>query len=295
MRICRPAEASRLKTSALICTSGVVLRTVVVSALVVAMTIPSHAYSSGSGASSRSSGGSARSGGYSSRSMSRGSNRAVSHGSQAAGRGGGAMRAAIEAPRGRRDRGDAASSARSTTSRSVSTAAPLASTSALSRSTSKPSGDPSSHAPTPPSSPPPTSPPASPTSPTSPGDSTASNTQGGGGSGGGGTASPRAMISARASDGQVSVQSGPLTPNEGTSVDQSQDTVNALLLPNSLSAALPGGRVPLETVTSGGKRAVLGATGKDMPSCMAAWDAQTHISRGQWRRICARTLVDPHI
>lgn len=68
------------------------------------------------------------------------------------------------------------------------------------------------------------------------------------------------------------------------------------LLPNNLSGALPDSNTaaPVETATRGGK-ARQGATGQTMPTCMAAWDPMTHITRARWRQICARTLVDPHI
>jgi hypothetical protein len=36
----------------------------------------------------------------------------------------------------------------------------------------------------------------------------------------------------------------------------------------------------------------MGAKGKDMPECMAAWDDKTHITKVRWREICARTLND---
>jgi hypothetical protein len=38
-----------------------------------------------------------------------------------------------------------------------------------------------------------------------------------------------------------------------------------------------------------------GATGRNMPECMSAWDKATHISKPRWREICARTLTEPHI
>ena len=39
--------------------------------------------------------------------------------------------------------------------------------------------------------------------------------------------------------------------------------------------------------------AVLGAVGRDMDECMAAWDTKAHIPKARWRQICAETLVEP--
>jgi hypothetical protein len=38
-----------------------------------------------------------------------------------------------------------------------------------------------------------------------------------------------------------------------------------------------------------------GATGRTMPECISAWDTQTHITKSRWRKICKRTLIEPHI
>jgi hypothetical protein len=76
--------------------------------------------------------------------------------------------------------------------------------------------------------------------------------------------------------------------------------VNGLLLPNAQTAtsgALPSALTTTQgevDATSGGS-AITGATGQNMPECMAAWDASTHITKIRWRQICARTLVEPHI
>jgi len=77
---------------------------------------------------------------------------------------------------------------------------------------------------------------------------------------------------------------------------QSTGASVSTLLPNNLSGALPDSNTaaPVETATTGGKARV-GATGHTMPTCMAAWDPMTHITRPRWRQICARTLVSPHI
>lgn len=68
--------------------------------------------------------------------------------------------------------------------------------------------------------------------------------------------------------------------------------------------AQPNGAVPGQVATSrgevdatsGGSSGVdLGATGRDVPECMKAWDTKTHITKSKWRQICARTLEEPHI
>ena len=38
--------------------------------------------------------------------------------------------------------------------------------------------------------------------------------------------------------------------------------------------------------------ASLGAMGRDMPECMAAWDNRTHITKSRWKEICKRSLAD---
>ena len=44
--------------------------------------------------------------------------------------------------------------------------------------------------------------------------------------------------------------------------------------------------------SSGGSSRREGAAGSDMTSCMQAWDAGTHMTKAQWRRVCANTLSD---
>jgi hypothetical protein len=44
--------------------------------------------------------------------------------------------------------------------------------------------------------------------------------------------------------------------------------------------------------TGGGSSRREGAAGSDMKSCMDAWDAGTHMTKAQWRRVCANTLSD---
>ena len=70
------------------------------------------------------------------------------------------------------------------------------------------------------------------------------------------------------------VVSSPLQPNTGA---------NGLPLTATSSGAVP---------PSIGGTAVLGATGRDMTECMAAWDTKTHISKSRWQQICKSTLVD---
>ena len=44
--------------------------------------------------------------------------------------------------------------------------------------------------------------------------------------------------------------------------------------------------------SSGGSARREGAAGSDMTSCMQVWDAGTHMTKAQWRRVCANTLSD---
>ncbi len=77
---------------------------------------------------------------------------------------------------------------------------------------------------------------------------------------------------------------------------QAQDANGLLLSNDTTNGALPDSNTgeQVEAGTRGGKSRT-GATGYNMPTCMAAWDPQTHIGRVRWREICARTLVSPHI
>ena len=43
-------------------------------------------------------------------------------------------------------------------------------------------------------------------------------------------------------------------------------------------------------VSSGGSSRREGAASNDMTSCMNAWDAGTHMTKTQWRRVCSNTL-----
>jgi hypothetical protein len=75
---------------------------------------------------------------------------------------------------------------------------------------------------------------------------------------------------------------------------------NGVLLPNaqaSTSGALPAVPTanPGEVIATSGGTSRQGATGKNMPTCMAAWATATHITKTRWKEICARTLTEPHI
>jgi hypothetical protein len=80
---------------------------------------------------------------------------------------------------------------------------------------------------------------------------------------------------------------------------------NSVLLPNAGANGLPltatNSGPPAATATNSGAiaapsgTAVLGAMGRDMPECMAAWDTKTHITKSRWREICKSTLVEPAI
>jgi hypothetical protein len=70
-------------------------------------------------------------------------------------------------------------------------------------------------------------------------------------------------------------------------------------VPPQPNAALPGqvaaSRGEVDATSGGSSGVDLGATGRNMPECMAAWDAKTHITKSRWRDICARTLGEPHV
>lgn len=46
---------------------------------------------------------------------------------------------------------------------------------------------------------------------------------------------------------------------------------------------------------SGGSSISAGGRARTLAECEALWDATTHMSKGEWRNSCRRTLVDPHI
>ena len=47
--------------------------------------------------------------------------------------------------------------------------------------------------------------------------------------------------------------------------------------------------------TTGGSSVTGGATGRNIPECMEAWDKATHITKTKWREVCARTLTEEHM
>jgi hypothetical protein len=96
------------------------------------------------------------------------------------------------------------------------------------------------------------------------------------------TMDPQALVSqvgatAATASSTVSTPVGLLQPNA---------SANGLSLAATTSGAIP---------TSNAGTAVLGAVGRELPECMAAWDTRTHITKSRWRQICAQTLVEPHI
>ena len=81
---------------------------------------------------------------------------------------------------------------------------------------------------------------------------------------------------------------GLLVPSTTTSGAVPQSPTSGAILP--LTAAVVGTEGEV-IATSGGSSGIdIGATGRNMPECMAAWDQATHITKTRWRVICARTL-----
>jgi len=64
------------------------------------------------------------------------------------------------------------------------------------------------------------------------------------------------------------------------------------LQPNSGAKGLASPATAEAIPSAVGGTAVLGATGRDMDECMAAWDSKTHVSKARWREICDATLSD---
>jgi hypothetical protein len=79
--------------------------------------------------------------------------------------------------------------------------------------------------------------------------------------------------------------------NTATSGAVPQAPVTAAIAPPTAAIVESGGEV---IATSGGSSITGGATGRDMPECMAAWDKATHITKPKWREVCARTLTNEH-
>jgi hypothetical protein len=67
--------------------------------------------------------------------------------------------------------------------------------------------------------------------------------------------------------------------------------VSAAILPPTAAIVGAEGEV---IATSGGSSITGGATGRNMPECVAAWDKATHITKTKWREVCARTLTAEH-
>ena len=79
--------------------------------------------------------------------------------------------------------------------------------------------------------------------------------------------------------------SSPLAPNTG---------VGGLPL-TSTSSGAPAAAAATSTsgaIAPPSGTASLGAMGRDMPECMAAWDSRTHITKSRWKEICKRSLAD---
>ena len=67
------------------------------------------------------------------------------------------------------------------------------------------------------------------------------------------------------------------------------------LQPNAGAGGLPLTATNSGAIAAPSGMAVLGATGRDMSECMAAWETKTHITKSRWREICEQTLVEPQI
>ena len=93
---------------------------------------------------------------------------------------------------------------------------------------------------------------------------------------------PNAATSGAVPQGPVSAST---MPNTETSGAVPQAPVSAAILPPTAAVVGTEGEV---IATSGGSSGVdIGATGRDMPGCMAAWDKATHMTRTKWREVCA--------
>ena len=118
-------------------------------------------------------------------------------------------------------------------------------------------------------------------------------------------------VPAQAKGGAVSIgQSNPGTLDINRTIDPQTlvtvTQVGAVAVPTTAAVLSPlqpntgAGGVLLSATNSGAiaapsGTAVLGATGRDMSECMAAWETKTHITKSRWREICAQTLVEPQI
>jgi hypothetical protein len=116
-------------------------------------------------------------------------------------------------------------------------------------------------------------------------------------------------VPAQAKGGAVSIgQSNPGTLDINRTIDPQTlvPQVGAAAVPTTAAVLFPlqpntgAGGLPLTATNSGtiaapSGTAVLGATGRDMSECVAAWEPKTHITKSRWREICAQTLVEPQI
>jgi hypothetical protein len=84
----------------------------------------------------------------------------------------------------------------------------------------------------------------------------------------------------------IGTVSSPLQPNSGA---------NGLPLTATTSGAPAVAATTTGAIATPSGTAVLGATGRDMPECMAAWDTKTHITKSRWLEICKSTLVEPDL
>jgi hypothetical protein len=81
-------------------------------------------------------------------------------------------------------------------------------------------------------------------------------------------------------------QTGVRATNRGGMPDPSANTQKQ---PNS---PIDQSEVQKNQQSSGGSSRREGAAGSDMQSCMKAWDTGTHMTKADWRRVCANTLSD---
>ena len=116
-------------------------------------------------------------------------------------------------------------------------------------------------------------------------------------------------VPAQAKGGAISIgQSNPGTLDINRTIDAQTPVtqVGTATVPTTAAVLSPpqpntgAGGLSLTATNSGAiaapsGTAVLGATGRDMFECMAAWETKTHITKSRWREICAQTLVEPQI
>lgn len=108
--------------------------------------------------------------------------------------------------------------------------------------------------------------------------------------------------SAASSLATAPIASSPMTTSTGSQTQIVTGAASPPLQPNTgangvpltaTSSGAPTTGIPSAAPTTGiGTTAVLGASGRDMNECMAAWDSKTHISKSRWRQICRSALTD---